>query len=38
MAILQVPDTIHKLGATTFVAAVTASTLSLLVPPGPWPA
>lgn len=26
------PDTIHKLGATTFVAAVTASTLSLLVP------
>ena len=29
---LQVPDTVHKLGATTFVAAVTASTLSLLVP------
>lgn len=28
----QVPDTVHKLGATTFVAAVTASTLSLLVP------
>ena len=28
----EVPNTIHKLGATTFVAAVTASTLSLLVP------
>lgn len=32
VSIQQVPDTIHKLGATTFVAAVTASTLSLLVP------